>query len=123
MQKPRSNALVEADAGGNVLNVRIHGFGQIGHGVDEGYLQCQKCVGRMLDDLGTLRRSNQQLGRTSGAASPRKCVGLPVITAPCQRLINAPKQIGCALTSRAHHNAVGMQEVDNRCAFAQELGV
>jgi hypothetical protein len=54
---------------------------------------------------------------------PGKAPGLAVITASDERLVDALEQIGGALVAGAHHDAVGMQEVNDGRAFAEELGI
>ena len=34
-QKPGTDAAVKAHAFGNVFDIRVHGLGQVGHGIDE----------------------------------------------------------------------------------------
>ncbi len=75
-EKLGADAAVQADARGDVLDVRVHGLGQVGHRVDERDLHGQKGVGGMLDDLRALRRSDQQLGRAFAALQlPGKASG------------------------------------------------
>ena len=121
--KAGADAAIHAHARRDVLYVGIHGLGQVGHGVDERDFQRQKCVGGMFDDLRALRRSYQQFGWHSGAACPLQGVWLCVISAPGERLIDAPQDFGGTLGVSPHYDAVGMQKVDHRRAFTQELGV
>ncbi len=58
-----------------------------------------------------------------GAARARQRAGLGVVAAPGERLVDAPQHLGGAFGVGADHDAVGMQEVDDGRAFAQELGV
>jgi len=51
------------------------------------------------------------------------CAGLEVIAASGERLVNAAENIGGALSASANDDAVGMKEIDDRGAFAQELGI
>ena len=51
MQKFRADAVVEADAAGNFLDVRTDLFAQIRDFVDEGDLRREERVGRVFDQL------------------------------------------------------------------------
>ena len=122
-QKPRTDAAVHAHAGGDVFNVGVGGLGQIGHGVDKGDFQGQEGIGGVLDEFGALRRGDQQPGWLGGAADPRNCAGLGVISARGERLVDAPHYIGRALGANARYNAVGMQKVADGRALTEKLRV
>lgn len=57
------------------------------------------------------------------AASSRQSFRLAVIFARGERFINPPEHLRGAIVAGAHHNAVGVEKILNRRAFAQEFGV
>ena len=59
--------------------------------------------------------------RSAAHSGKRVCLG--VIPAAGQRLINTLQHLRGPLIACAHHNAVGMQKILDRRAFAQKLGV
>ena len=122
-QKLGPDAAVQAHARGDVLDVRVHGFGQIGHRIDERNLQRQESIRGVLDDLRALRRGDQQLGRALCSCRLPAARRLRIVAAPGQRLVDAPQHFGGALVVRAHHDAVRMQKIDDGRAFAQKLGI
>ena len=69
------DAGVKAHAGGDVFDVRVDRFGEVGDGVDEGDFERQKSIGGVLDDLGALRGGDEQFGRIVRAQHARQGVG------------------------------------------------
>ena len=57
------------------------------------------------------------------AACARKGIRLAVVGAVSERRVDALEQLGGALISGSHHDAIRMQEVNDGRAFAQELGI
>ena len=62
MQKFAADAPVEADAAGDVLDIRPDRLAEVRHLVDEGDLGREKSVGRVFNQLGSLHRGEDHRG-------------------------------------------------------------
>ena len=106
MEEFRADPPVEPDALRDVLHVAAHGLAQIRHLVDEGDLGREEGVGGIFDQLGRPARGDHQ-----------------------RRLVEIERAIGLAHHRRgmlilgADDDPVGMLEILDRRALAQELGI
>ena len=122
-EEARADAAVETDAAGDLLDVRAGGLAEVGDGVDEGDLEGQECVGGVLDDLRRLGGGEQQRRRSGGGAAAGDGVRLRIVGAGGERRVDAAEQGGGRFGVGADDDAVGVQEVRDGGALAQELGV
>ena len=106
MQELVADAAVLADGGGDLLHVGAEHLAQIRHLVDEADLQGEEGVGGIFCELGGLAADEHH----------RR-------VAQRERLVQARHQLARALIVDADENAVGMHEVLDRRAFAQELRI
>jgi len=106
IEKLRSNAVVESDAARNFLHVSADFFRQIRDLVDEGDLGGEKCIRRVLD----------QLGRAPLGVHDRRLVEV-------QRAIDLAQHLARALVIGADHDAIGMFEVTDRRTLAQKFRI
>ena len=118
-----SDAGVGADAGGDVFDVGVDGFGQVGDGVDEGDLEGEEGVGGVLDDLGALRGGDDEAGRIGSGADAWEGACLAVIATGGQGRIDVAEDGGGFFVVGAYDDTVGVEEVLDSGAFAKELGV
>ena len=106
MQELRADAVVEPDAARDLLHVGADFFGEIGDLVDEGDLGGEKRVGGVFD----------QLGGAPVGEHDRRAVEI-------ERPIELAHHLARARIVGADHDAVGMLEVADRGAFAQEFRI
>ncbi len=106
VQELGADAVVEADAARHFLDVGAGALGEIGDLVDEGDLGGQERIGRVLDQLG-------------GAPARVHDRGLVEIERP----IDLRDHLAGALVLGADHDAVGMLEITDRGALAQEFRI
>ena len=106
MQKLAADAVVEADAAGDLLHVGADLFGEIGDLVDEGDLGGEEGVGRVFD----------QLRRAPLGEQDRRPVEI-------ERPVELAHHVARALVGAADHDAIGMLEVADGGALAQELRI
>ena len=106
MQELAADAVVEAHAAGDVLDIGADRLAQIRHLVDEGDLGRQERVGGVFDDLGAAPVGEQE----------RRAVE---IERPVDQLHHLPG----ALVVGADDDAVGPAEILDRRALAQEFGI
>src|SRR5208283_5754114 len=118
-----ADAAVETDAASDLLDVRAGGLAEVADGVDEGDFEGQECVGGVLDDFGGRGGGEQQGRRSSGGAGAGDGVWLRVVGAAGERGVDAGEQVGGGFGVGADDDAVGVEEVGDGCALAQELGV
>ena len=100
-----------------------HAFRDVGNRVDEGDLQRQKRVGGVLDELGALGVGHDDLRFRHFFLRRRNNVRLLVVSARSKRRVNFLQQLGGEFVVRADYDAIGIQEVGHRRAFAQEFRV
>jgi hypothetical protein len=106
VQKFGADAVVEPHAARHVLDVGSDFFRQVRHLVDETDLGRQKCIGGTFDQFGAA-----PAGIKNGRAVEVK------------RPINFRHHLTRTLLVGAHHDAVGMLEILDRCALAQEFRI
>ena len=106
MQKFRADAIVESDAARDVLHVGANFLGQVGNLIDEGDLGGEEGVRRVFDKLG---------GAAAGVEDGR--------LVEVKRPINLGHELARALVVGADHDAIGMLEVLDGGAFAQEFRI
>ena len=106
MEELRPDAIVEADPAGDVLDVGVDRFAQVGDLVDEADLDREEGVGGIFGELGRAPPGDQD----------RRAVEE-------QRPVDFAQHVLRMLVLGADHDPVGMLEVGDRRAFAQELGV
>ncbi len=106
MQEFAADPAIEADAAGNVVDVRADALAQIGHFVDEGHLHRQEGVGGVFHQLGGLDRGEQDRRLDQ-----------------VKRAIQPPQHFLRALALAADHHPVRAHEIADGVAFAQEFGI
>ena len=106
VEELRTDAVVEPHAAGDDLDVGADPLAELRDLVDEGDLGRQEAVGGVLDHLGRLDIGDHE----------RHTGGL-------ERGVDVEHDVDGALRARADDDAVGAEEVLDRRAFAQELGV
>src|SRR5690242_13478548 len=77
----------------------------------------------MLDKFRALGARNNQRRRNIGTLGCRHSIRTLIILPACQRSINFTQDGGTAFMVGAEHSAVGVEEIGDRSAFAQKLGV
>ncbi len=122
-QETRADARVQAHAEGDVFDVGIDGFGEVGDGVDEGDFHGEKCIGGVLDDLRALRRGDDERSRLGGGTGTGQSVGLGIVCAGGERRVDAAEQRGGTIVVGSDDDAVGVKEIADGGAFAKKLGV
>ena len=106
MEELGADAIVEPDAARDVLDVGVDRLAQVGHLVDEADLRREEGVGGIFG----------QLGRAPAGEQHRR----PVEE---QRPVDFAQHLARLVVLGADHDPVGMLEVGDRRAFAQEFGV
>jgi len=106
VQELVADAAVKADAAGDLLDVRPHPFAEAGDFIDEGDLGGEEGIGRVFD----------QLGRFQVGGQDREI-------AQVERPVDLRHHLRRALVLDADHHPVGLHEILDRRALAQELGV
>jgi hypothetical protein len=105
-QEARADAAVEPHSPGYRLDLAADLFAKVRDIIDKADLERKERVRRVFDQLGICRVGDEQ-----GRLAPR------------ERRIKLFKQGGCASIVGADDDAVRMQEVLDRRALAQELGI
>ena len=106
VQEQRSDATIEAHASGHYPDVGIERFAESGDLVDKGDLGRQEAVRGVFDELGALN-----IGDHEGNVFR------------LQRSIDLQHDVNRPRVAAADDYPIGVQEVIDRRAFAQELGV
>ncbi len=109
-----ADAAVEAHAAGDLFDVGVGGFAEVGDGVDEGDLEREKGVGGVLDDLGALGGGEQKGRRVATLQTPGMASGRLVVFAAGERGVDGVEDGGGAFVVGADDDAVGMEEVGRR---------
>ena len=105
----------------NLFHISIQLFAQIGDDVRIADLQRQKRIRCVLDQFRAVDRSNQKLrfGFRRAAILVHRAAEFTLQ----DRLVNAAHGLSRGFVVHAHHDAVGMEKIENRRAFPQELGI
>lgn len=122
-QKLGADTTVQTHAASDLFHVGAGGFTEIGDCVDEGDLQGKEGIGGMLDDLCTFGGGKQQrrgLGEIAGAWNR---VRTPVVLATGERRVDCVEDSGGAVAVGTNDDAIGMEEVGDGSAFAEELRI
>ncbi len=98
-------------------------FADIRDGVDERNLGRQESIGGMLDEFGTGGTGHHQPRRNARTVRSRNSGRRSSVRSIQQRLIRLGKQIGAARTVAPQHDSVGIEEIRDRAAFPQKLGI
>ena len=106
MEELGPDAIVEADAARNVLDVGVDRFAQVRDLVDEADLDREEGIGGIFDELGGAPPGEQD----------RRLVEE-------QRAIDFPQHLARMIVFGSDDDPVGSLEVADRRAFAQEFGV
>src|SRR5262249_11230181 len=106
MQELGADAIVEPDAARDFRHVGTDRLAQVGDLADEGDLHRQKRIGRVFD----------QLGRAALGVEQRRRVEV-------ERAVEFRHALTCARIVAADDDAVGMFEIADRRALAQELRI
>ena len=106
MQKFTADAVVEPHAARHLLHVGADRFAQVGDFVDEGDLGGEEGIGGVFD----------QLGGTPADIDDRRRVQI-------KRPVDLRKHGAGARIFGADHDAIGMLEILDRGALAQEFGI
>jgi hypothetical protein len=122
-EKPASDTLIASHAFRHFLNVRAIPLANIGNGVDERDLHCEKRIRCVLDELGTGGTGQDNLRRYPRVVRNRNSSVGHGVAAVEQRLVGLGEHFGAAAAVATENNAVGIQKVGNSSAFAQELRI
>jgi hypothetical protein len=122
-QELGTDAAIHAHAAGHFFNVGADRLADVGDDVDEGNFGGEKRVRCVLDDLGRFGRGEQDGRCVAFAVRSGDSIGRLVIFAGREGLVNGLQQIAGAIGVGSDDDAVGVEEVDDGGAFAEELGI
>ncbi len=88
IQEALADTSVRANALANLLNVGSHALTNGSDGIDERNLHCEKSIGCMFDQFGTLGTGNNERRRELGAIGTRDGIGAAIVSAVRKRRVD-----------------------------------
>ena len=120
-QELRADARVEPHGVRDFLDVGANSFAEVGDDVGVADFQCEKRVGRVLDEFGAVDGGDEKFGLVARRACAVVHRAMKLVIQ--DGAINFAQFFGGGRIFDANDDAVGVKEIVNGGAFAQEFGI